>query len=144
LLLGAESGAYISYDTSTTWYAINDGFDTIRNLRTYKKSNNYIYAVTNNGLWRRAWGDVVGIKEPEPLTEIAICPNPASDKLTISGIEGMHDVYYEIYNLQSARIKQAALHKPEMDISDLPDGIYVLKLHTPDGVVTRKIIKMKQ
>jgi hypothetical protein len=127
-----------SLDNKYLGYRLFNNSDTIYYWVKFSSNNcHLILKAYSSNIVTDIFEENVKVKKQFALT------NPTFDILYLNGIDTNHDIYYEIYNLQSARIKQAALHKPEVDVSDLPDGIYVLKLHTPDGVLTRKIIKMQ-
>lgn len=69
---------------------------------------------------------------------ISIYPNPASSQLTVEGIPENSRI--EVYNALGSL--QLVASNPSFSISSLPTGIYLLKIHLPDGQVShRKIIK---
>ncbi len=70
---------------------------------------------------------------------ILLFPNPASDFVTITGIN--NGVEFEIYNLLSEVVSTGILQQHKIDISVLPKGIYLLHINTESGTVIRKLIK---
>ena len=68
-------------------------------------------------------------------TAVGFYPNPASNTIHLTG-----DVYsVEIYNMLGERVLQQT--RKEVNISNLPNGIYYVKMATPFGVVTRRLVK---
>ena len=88
------------------------------------------------------YDDCDGIDEIEDSRmKIDIYPNPASTSLTIEGLEGA--VRVELVDM-NGRVTQVFTHSNNQaitfDVSNYARGTYVLRLHSPDGVVTRKVI----
>lgn len=78
----------------------------------------------------------LGVTDGE-LIEIKIYPNPSTDKIIINReIKSM-----ALYNLNGQVIKEWSLPTNEIDISDLPQGIYILKIKNDNFILTQKIIK---
>ena len=89
------------------------------------------------------------IEPPEPPTaveviepdEIIIFPNPANDMIYIGGVEN-EDIKVYIYNLAGGIVKQT--NRSFVNVSDLNNGIYLLKLTTKTNTVVRKIIVVSE
>ncbi|KAB8155759.1 T9SS type A sorting domain-containing protein [Kordia sp. TARA_039_SRF] len=82
------------------------------------------------------------------VSNVQLYPNPTEGKLTIqsNGINSKFSHSINIYNVQGSLVKQTYLDKEttllEVDISEMPTGIYFIHLHFSNGnAVTRKIIK---
>ena len=90
-------------------------------------------------------GSVAGIKQNTWNTETNIFPNPASDKLYITmNKEVSNNIQADVYDLLGKKVKSAnnISTNHTLDISDLAQGQYILKLtNNTEGVVTRKFIK---
>lgn len=76
-------------------------------------------------------------------TETSIYPNPAKDVVYIMSKEGISkaeliDMTGRVISTQAIKMNQS---KGSVDTSNLSKGIYILKLYTKDGVVTKKVIK---
>ncbi len=69
-------------------------------------------------------------------------PNPASGKLTVITGTSEHSLF-SIYNLQGQILLQQQVQqaKADIDVSELPKGVYILKLNCNSGAETGKIIK---
>lgn len=71
--------------------------------------------------------------------EISVYPNPAHDKLFIT--EKNYAVNsIEIFDLNGRNIKSAAKDS-SIDISNLPNGIYFIRIKTDKGEINEKIVK---
>ena len=73
--------------------------------------------------------------------QIAVYPNPATNQLSINGTIGCHTV--ELIGIDGRIIqtnKSSDNQTITLDVSSLTRGAYFLRLHTPDGITTQKII----
>ncbi|HOF17247.1 MAG TPA: T9SS type A sorting domain-containing protein [Bacteroidales bacterium] len=71
---------------------------------------------------------------------ISIFPNPASDQININAFEAnILDVI--IYDIMGKEIKRYFVNdnKTTLDVSALQSGLYVLKIKTKEGLLTRKV-----
>jgi hypothetical protein len=89
----------------------------------------------------------IKIAEPHGNEEIQIFPNPTTGELRITNYEiriteiGIFDVYGRKQRAESR--KQKAGREMVIDISELPEGIYFLKITTGNEIVIHKIVKIK-
>jgi len=95
----------------------------------------------------------VNIEEPENVTEITVYPNPASGLVHIryatprlrSGEAS--DIRYSnlAYDISGNRVQPASMKENpghmQLDISNLPDGMYILQIRIGDQIHYKKIIK---
>lgn len=73
--------------------------------------------------------------------ELSIYPNPTSNVLHIS-TNSTNVLGVELFNLQGKSIKQASLNnEANIDVSDLSNGSYFLKITTPEGELIKKFLK---
>lgn len=89
--------------------------------------------------------DVKGALTVEDKSEsnIFVYPNPASDRLFIQTTADIRELYAELYNVSGQRIMKrnfSNTNSIDLDISDLPKGIYFLKLSWNRDTRTEKII----
>ena len=80
------------------------------------------------------WFDV----EENRDIKISVFPNPANGKLLIEGIEPAE---VQVYNALGQLVKTT--NGNEIDISNLPNGLYLLEIIGQKGVVTKQIIKIQ-
>ena len=119
---------YVSANTTgytrTGYIYINDANCSINNVNSL-----FITQASN-----------VGIDEiNSDNNAINIYPNPATDNITI---ESSHKATIEIYNLQGQSIKSLAINegKTNIDVSEIPKGIYFIKSYFEAEIIIRKII----
>ena len=69
-----------------------------------------------------------------------LIPNPASDIVTIFSSFSIRKV--EVYSLKGEKVKEEEVKAAsiKMDISDLPKGTYLVKVYTPKGIATKKLV----
>ena len=103
--------------------------------------NPFTLEVLNSGT--RFDDNIVGLR---PLLEepITLFPNPAQDLLQIDlqSLE-FEESQLEVYNIAGSLLlsKQIRQAKPQLDISTLSKGIYLLKINTPQGILSGRFIK---
>jgi len=84
-----------------------------------------------------------GIASAELSNQITVWPNPTNGELTIdNGQLTINSVeIYDVLGKKQLSIINCQLSIEKMDVTDLSNGIYFLKISTETGVVTKKIIK---
>lgn len=82
----------------------------------------------------------LGVSDIED-SQLSIYPNPATDHVAIDGLAAGSTV--ELYDAQGRQISvfKTNTSKFEFDVSTLSPGLYLLRIHTPKSVVTRKLVK---
>lgn len=85
----------------------------------------------------RVYWSVDGVAETE-AGRVEVYPNPASETLRIDGLEAAE---IQVYNALGQRVKE--VHDlNEVNVSDLPEGLYLLRIKDAEGkVYTNKITK---
>jgi hypothetical protein len=79
-----------------------------------------------------------GIKDVNGVT-ISIAPNPIDDKLFITGMYEMLEIFSS-----SGQILYTANGQPSVDVTNLSKGIYFVKIHSNGQICTYKIVKKKK
>ena len=71
---------------------------------------------------------------------VSIFPNPAKDKFTVSAAFSISRI--SVVNLLGQEVirKEGTGNRTEINVSELPDGIYLVKIHDGKNWVVRKII----
>ena len=84
---------------------------------------------------------VSGVKVNPVEKEISIYPNPATDKLSIKGLE--QAAVIRIYSVTGELVKSVELNKNEtsINIDELKDGLYILNCTDGRKTLTQKFIK---
>ena len=84
-------------------------------------------------------GDVLGIEEYS-LDSVSIYPNPVLNDLHIDLHSSIQIQEAKIYSITGQVVLQVQ-NKKDLDVSNLNPGIYLLKVKTSQGTITRKIVK---
>jgi len=71
-------------------------------------------------------------------TKLIISPNPAYTKINFSNFFEIEKL--EIYSINGIKCKEIRNPENEIDVSDLKDGIYLVKIYTENGVKTEKLV----
>jgi photosystem II stability/assembly factor-like uncharacterized protein len=105
--------------------------------------NDILYFGTNNfGIWKRYIKDLhIPDIEPDKQTGIMLFPNPANDNVTIRLEEEFQANYVEIYHLSGKIVSTRLPFNNQINIADLPAGIYILKVIANEKYYLSKIIK---
>jgi hypothetical protein len=77
-----------------------------------------------------------------PMTDhlrFKIYPNPFTAILNVSG--NSNPTWYRIFTVEGKLIKDASLETPQINLGELPRGMYLLQLTSDGKVETQKIIK---
>ena len=71
---------------------------------------------------------------------VSLLPNPATDRVKVLSSFGLRRV--EVYNAAGARVREveARGYTATLRVDDLPEGAYLLRIHTPAGNTTKKLI----
>ena len=83
------------------------------------------------------------VSEMNNVINVKLFPNPVNDKLNIQFSSDLGEIKGTIYSLTGQKIQvfiQNSLEKT-IDISDVSEGIYFIKLETEKGTSTHKIVK---
>lgn len=74
-------------------------------------------------------------------TEVLISPNPAKNELRISTTNSSLQINtYQLTNINGKVARQSRLESETIDISGLPKGIFILNLHTNEGIISKKVV----
>lgn len=75
-----------------------------------------------------------------PVTTSQIYPNPVEGDLFVSHSENV--VSYEMISTDGAVVIKGEAIKAQEDVSDLPKGLYVIRLKTNNGTLSYKFVKL--
>ncbi len=87
-------------------------------------------------------GRLLANKQPLNKLLLEIYPNPATNTLTIQVSENLRETYGTIIRNDGKTILDFQMVDPikSLDISSLPQGIYIVRLITPNGPLNKKLI----
>ena len=82
----------------------------------------------------------VGIPENPAEAQINVYPNPATDQVNITSSEEMTRV--AVFNYLGQKVYEEAVKNREyrMNVDNLTNGVYYLRIQTDSGLITRKIM----
>lgn len=80
----------------------------------------------------------VGIQDPVKM-QVSIFPNPATSQITVKSESLI--IQAELMNLTGSQViaNRVDAYQINLDLSNLVQGLYFLRLHTESGVVTQKV-----
>ncbi|GGG59258.1 T9SS type A sorting domain-containing protein [Bizionia arctica] len=84
-------------------------------------------------------GDILGIEE-FGLNSLSIFPNPVNNVINIESPNAIKVNNAIIYSI-TGQVVLEVQNRTKLDVSNLNSGIYLLKIETDNGSITRKIIK---
>ena len=85
--------------------------------------------------------DTVAIHMPEFMGRyVSVSPNPATGSAEVLSSFGLRRV--EVYSAAGLKVMdlKAEGFKATLDVSKLPSGAYLLRIHTPQGMTTKKLV----
>jgi len=99
----------------------------------------YNYPVTTNEAVTTF--ELMNTKDVNLNNSVIIYPNPAKNQFTIQSEDKIQSI--DIYDVTGRLIQISKLNSNQstQNISKLPAGVYLLKIHTDKGIVTYKLIK---
>lgn len=78
---------------------------------------------------------------PDWAEDIVIYPNPASNQITIGGLDAISNVQIRIFDLNGRLVLENTTNQSQSDlnIEHLSQGLYQIQLRTVDGIWTKKL-----
>ncbi len=77
----------------------------------------------------------------EENIKITLIPNPAKDYIQVNYTTDAKNINYEIINCVGSIVKSGILTSASLDISDLENGVYILKVNDGKHLATKKLLK---
>jgi hypothetical protein len=96
------------------------------------------------------WGDSInwltlGLDDKQPSVNVAIFPNPSASVIHVNGNFGAASAECTLINSLGVSVKAKEIshsnQSMELDVSDLPAGIYMVKIRQNNATFTGKLIK---
>ena len=134
--LNRTTGRMRIYDP--LWNPLHQARDTAYNAVDGKDSLFYV-AASGGSVLKVSCRDL-DITSPTLQTTINVYPNPAKDYIYIDlPEEKIKSV--SLYNVLGVLLKEQKSNMTSVDISSLPQGMYLLSIETDENVITKKFIK---
>lgn len=137
---------FVRETTDTTLLLQNLAPDVLYWVELQSLCNYQYYALhetyVNPGRVRRGfYTSITGITDPEVHPQIVLSPNPASQTVEVSSSQPMTRI--EVVDVMGRVVDsfaQANESKATLDVGSLPVGAYLLRIHTPAGLSSRKLL----
>lgn len=76
------------------------------------------------------------------LSGVKLYPCPvSSDLLSIAGLKGIKGAWYQVTAVSGQVVDEGELHNGQLDVSELPAGIYAISVKLDQELVTRRFVK---
>jgi hypothetical protein len=156
--VGTDSlGVFLFNDDGDSLGSRNDGLTNL-NIHTLTIDNNdYVYAGTDNGVWRRPLSEITSVEE-EQLDQIPTefllsqnYPNPfnpsTSIQYKVSNVSFVSLLVYDILGNEIETLvneeKPAGTYEITWYAENLPSAVYFYQLNTGEFVQTKKMLLLK-
>ncbi|HSD14282.1 MAG TPA: T9SS type A sorting domain-containing protein [Flavobacterium sp.] len=83
----------------------------------------------------------LGLEDDTEYQDVKIYPNPVQDVLNINLSENLFVISYEIYDLLGKKVLFGGEIENSIKMSGLERGVYILRIQTNQGTLTKKIVK---
>jgi len=112
------------------------------NLLCYYENDDLVWQNTTPGYDECyiIYNGTQGIKEDETSLSVSVFPNPANGKVSIEGVEAAEVL---VYNALGQLVKTVR-NSNEINVSGLPEGVYLLQVISEDGTRNMKRIAVKR
>ena len=128
--IGLVKSYMLSFDNCDAELDVNEGGD----FRCYLDNEFDLYkASTFTEDCQYIMSNSSTIKE-----QVRFYPNPATTSLKIDG--NIHNLNYSVANLQGQEVL-SGIYTNEIKIDQLNEGIYILSIHTSQGVINHRFVK---
>ena len=153
LVCVGTGGVYISTNNGANWTDFNEGFPSNTGVFKFAVNDTYIFAATDNGIWRRPLTEI--ITSVESLSELPVLfilkqnyPNPFNSSSAIKySIPKSTQVSLKIYNTLGKEIetlvneeKPTGTYEVTWHAGNLPGGVYFYQLNAGGLIESRKMI----
>ncbi len=87
-------------------------------------------------------GEVLGVEENSLLQELVLYPNPAKHTVQIAHPSTLTIKAIEVFDTASRKVQslQNSMAQPVLDIQALEDGLYIVRVQTSSGVVSKRLL----
>ena len=145
LYIGTDFGVFYRNLNMNDWVSFNTGLPNviIDELEIQYTAGKLRAATYGRGIWESDLNTMTGVNQMNDEQSVSIYPNPASDFLTLSGLHFVsgEKIISEIYNILGEKIIDQPIIKNKIDIRTVKPGVYVVKIATSKGMITKKFIK---
>jgi photosystem II stability/assembly factor-like uncharacterized protein len=136
-------GVFRLSDNGDIWKPKNEGLTSLW-VSLVATTDEFIFAGTSDGLYRRPLSDITGIETHELENTFVLFPNPATTTLTVNcGFLIEQNCELKITNTFGQLVYNSAIQNPQsaIDVSSLSPGIYFLTLDNGEQTVSSRFLK---
>jgi hypothetical protein len=150
---GTSFSSPILAGAMTCFWQAHPNFNSFKVIDTLRKTATFSLTPNN----QRGWGTpnmcavpiTVGLGAQKDMTysNVVVAPNPFNSVISISllnaefGKKNMVEVYNAIGSTVNPIVLQLTNSALQLDFTNLPTGIYFVKVNTSNGMVIKKVVK---
>jgi hypothetical protein len=132
-------------DSGTTWFELSSGTTNSLNAVFFTDANTGYTIGWGGTILKTSDGGTDFIQPPESLpNSFTIYPNPANAKINISNNPKLtEETSVSIFNITGEEVMIGKLvnqNRIEMDVSNLPKGLYLVKLQNISRIEIQKLV----
>ncbi len=157
IYVGTDLGCYVSPDDGASWHPFMMGMPTtmINDLKVYSNGRLLRAATHGNGVYERDLYDPTGTDIVDALAprllDLSVSPNPLEAGSRVSfTLERREVLSLDLFDVRGRRIMQIlegerseGRHESQLTLPDLSAGVYFLRLKTPTGYGTTRMVKLR-
>jgi len=145
LYIATDFGVYVTWDYGQLWHSLGTSLPNVPivDLRLHNPSRKLIAATYGRSMYTFDLNEIVGVSDEQEISmEMLLYPNPCSGTAFLR--YRIHDIRYLIFELfdNSGRKIRRLLegeqapgeYELDIDLSGLPDGIYILRIDKSQSV----------
>jgi hypothetical protein len=98
-------------------------------------------------LCQMVWAENISVESFDNLLSLSIFPNPNQGRFELNfELENTEDIYIEFLDMRGMKVRGEHLKnhsghfRKEYDLGNVAAGSYVLRLHTSEGIINRRVI----
>ena len=150
------SGAFLSTNNGINWINKNQGFNLNMGVASILFANNYLFAGTNQSVWRRSYTEAIGIKQiseqvPSKYSLEQNYPNPFNPSTNIRyELPKNSFVKIVVFDMLGREIEtlvnekqSAGTYEVTWDATKYPSSVYFYRLTTDGFSETKKMLMIK-
>ncbi|AGC75392.1 putative secreted protein (Por secretion system target) [Nonlabens dokdonensis] len=143
LFLATELGVYFTNNSGTSWSRLGQGLPNvnIRDIEIHYTADKLVAGSFGRGLWEIniANSTLSSDSIDAPTVEVTVYPNPTSDLLNVK-IADSKQYNYVMYNVVGGIVKKGTISDKGIDVSELAQNMYLLRVYNDATSVTKKVI----
>jgi hypothetical protein len=151
-------GVWLSLDIGTNWVQKNQGFSDYPWVKSLFIKDNYIFAGTDNKIYRRTLSEIIGIQNISTETPSGFSlrqnyPNPFNPSTKIKfdiPVSARHALHLQIFDMLGKEVAtlvneklSPGTYEVDWNASEFPSGVYFYRLTTDGFSDTKRMLLVK-